>query len=201
MRFIGITGGVGAGKSLVLSCLKEYEGCRVLLADEVANEIKLPGQPCYEALVRILGPEVLAEDGTIDKGKMAQIIFSDADMLARVNAVIHPAVKQYIMQEVEKERKKGELAFFFLEAALLIEEGYGELADELWYIHADEAVRIKRLMESRGYSEEKARSIMRSQLSEAKFRQHCRVTLENNGSPEEIRAQIAGLMEGCMHKK
>ena len=190
MKLIGITGGVGAGKTEVLRLLKELCRCRVLLADEVGNEVKLPGQPCYERLVELLGRQVLAADGTIDKKKMAGMIFSDPSLLDRVNDIIHPEVKRYILEQVECERKKGEADYFFLEAALLIECGYEAILDELWYIHADEPVRAARLKESRGYSEEKIRQIFESQLSEADFRAHCGVVIENNGDLQETRRQL-----------
>ena len=190
MKLIGITGGVGAGKTMVLGLLKELCRCRVLLADEVGNEVKLPGQPCYERLVQLLGRQVLAEDGTIDKKKMAGLIFSDPALLDRVNGIIHPEVKRYILEQVEEERRKGEADYFFLEAALLIECGYEAILDELWYIHADAPVRMARLKESRGYSEEKIRQIFESQLSEAEFRAHCSVVIENNGDLQETRRQL-----------
>lgn len=137
MKLIGITGGVGAGKSQVLSCLASRCRCQAfLLADEVGNEVKLPGQPCYERLVELLGKDVLAEDGTIDRGRMAEKIFADDCLLSQVNGIIHPAVRVYILQEVEKERSLGRVDFFFLEAALLIEEGYDRIVDELWYVYA-----------------------------------------------------------------
>ena len=141
MKLIGITGGVGAGKTEVLGLLKELCRCRVLPADEVGNEVKLPGQPCYERLVELLGRQVLAADGAIDKKKMAGMIFSDPSLLDRVNNIIHPEVKRYILEQVASERKKGEADYFFLEAALLIECGYEAILDELWYVHADESVR------------------------------------------------------------
>ena len=195
MKLIGITGGVGAGKTMVLGLLKELCRCRVLLADEVGNEVKLPGQPCYERLVQLLGRQVLAEDGTIDKKKMAGLIFSDPALLDRVNGIIHPEVKRYILTQVDEERRKGEADYFFLEAALLIECGYGELLDELWYIHADAAVRMERLKKSRGYSEEKIRQIFESQLSEEEFRRHCSVVIENNGDLEKTRLQLQAALE------
>ena len=190
MKLIGITGGVGAGKTMVLGLLKELCRCRVLLADEVGNEVKLPGQPCYELLVQLLGRQVLAEDGTIDKKKMAGLIFSDPALLDRVNGIIHPEVKRYILEQVEEERRKGEADYFFLEAALLIECGYEAILDELWYIHADGPVRMARLKESRGYSEKKIRQIFESQLSETEFRAHCSVVIENNGDLQETRRQL-----------
>lgn len=190
MKLIGITGGVGAGKSQVLSYLASRCRCRILLADEVGNEVKLPGQPCYEQLVELLGKDVLAEDGTIDRGRMAEKIFADAGLLSRVNGIIHPAVRVYILQEVEKERSLGNVDFFFLEAALLIEEGYDRVVDELWYIYADEEVRRGRLKESRGYSDAKIDRIFRSQLSEEEFRSHCQRVIENNGDLQETCRQI-----------
>lgn len=190
MKLIGITGGVGAGKSQVLSYLASRCRCRILLADEVGNEVKLPGQPCYEQLVELLGKDVLAEDGTIDRGRMAEKIFADAGLLSRVNGIIHPAVRLYILQEVEKERSLGNVDFFFLEAALLIEEGYDRVVDELWYIYADEEVRRGRLKESRGYSDAKIDRIFRSQLSEEEFRRHCQRVIENNGDLQETCRQI-----------
>lgn len=190
MKLIGITGGVGAGKSQVLSYLASRCRCRILLADEVGNEVKLPGQPCYEQLVELLGKDVLAEDGTIDRGRMAEKIFADAGLLSRVNGIIHPAVRVYILQEVEKERSLGNVDFFFLEAALLIEEGYDRVVDELWYIYADEEVRRGRLKESRGYSDAKIDRIFRSQLSEEEFRRHCQRVIENNGDLQETCRQI-----------
>ncbi len=190
MKLIGITGGVGAGKSLVLQLLQKLCRCRVLLADEAGNEVKLPGQPCYERLVELLGRQVLAPDGTIDRKKMAERIFADPALLERVNGIIHPEVKRYILKQVEEERSKGEIDYFFLEAALLIECGYEAVVDELWYVHADPAVRRQRLMESRGYSDEKVRQIFDSQLSEEEFRAHCRVVIENNGDIRETERQL-----------
>ena len=190
MKLIGITGGVGAGKSQVLSCLASRCRCRILLAEEVGNEVKLPGQPCYERLVELLGKDVLAEDGTIDRGRMAEKIFADDCLLSQVNGIIHPAVRVYILQEVEKERSLGRVDFFFLEAALLIEEGYDRIVDELWYVYADEEVRRKRLKESRGYSDAKIDHIFHSQLPEEEFRRHCRRVIENNGDLQETCRQI-----------
>ena len=190
MKLIGITGGVGAGKSAILSYLQENYNCRVERADLIAHKVKEPGQPCYEALIELLGREVLNEDGTINKGRMADIIFSDDEKLAAVNALIHPAVKQYFLAEVEKEREIGKIDYFFLEAALLIEDGYEKIMDELWYIYATPEIRAKRLMESRGYSEEKVQNIMAEQLSDKEFRKVCAFVIDNSYSLNETYEQI-----------
>lgn len=190
MILIGITGGIGCGKSEVLRYLKETYNARILPADDAANHLKEPGMACYQPVVDCLGTQILAEDGRIDKGKMAQAIFSDRSKLQAINAIIHPAVRRYIEQEVEKEREAKKVDFFFLEAALLIEEHYDELVDEMWYVYADERIRRERLRVSRGYSEEKTASIMEKQLSEQEFQQACSFVLDNSGDFEDTKKQI-----------
>lgn len=194
MKTIGITGGVGAGKSQILTYLEENYSCRVLRADEVAHLLEEPHEVCYEKIVQLLGREILSSDDTIDKKKMAQIIFSDQSLLEQVNAIIHPAVKKYVISQIEKEREIGKIQFFFLEAALLIEDHYDEILDEMWYIHTDAKIREKRLMESRHYSAQKVADIMRGQLSEDDFRRHCNVEIINNGDLNATYEQIQKIM-------
>lgn len=190
MILIGITGGVGAGKSEVLSYIASRCRCRIVLADEVGNDVKQPGQPCYERLVKLLGKDVLDGAGYIDKGRMAEKIFADPVLLKQVNGIIHPAVKEYLLSEIERERRAGEADFFFIEAALLIEEGYDKILDQLWYIHADQDSRRKRLRESRGYADEKIERIFKSQLPEEEFRRVCSVVIDNSGGLADTYGQI-----------
>ncbi|MCM1121197.1 MAG: dephospho-CoA kinase [Eubacterium sp.] len=190
MKAIGITGGVGAGKSAILAHLAGTYNCRVVIADRLAHQLEEPGGACFEPLLALLGEKVLAADGRIDKQKMAAAIFADETVLQKVNATVHPAVKEAILQEIEKERAAGSLDYLFVEAALLIEEGYADILDELWYIHAEGNVRRRRLRDSRGYPEEKIDSIMKSQLAEADFRKFCDVVIENNAGLESVYAQI-----------
>ena len=141
MRTIGITGGVGGGKSQILAYLKSHYNCEVILADEVAHRIKEPGERCYKPLVELLGEEVLAADKRIDKGKMAEKIFRDKFLLEQVNRLMHPMVKEYILEKKERLETEGQIGALFIEAALLIEDGYEEIVDELWYIYASEEAR------------------------------------------------------------
>ena len=107
-----------------------------------------------------------------------------------LNGIVHPAVKAYVIAEAERERQEGTLALLVLEAALLIEEHYDEICDELWYIYTREEIREARLMESRGYSREKVQQIFSSQLKEAEYRKHCSVVIDNNEGLEEMQRQI-----------
>lgn len=195
MRFIGITGGVGAGKTELLAYIRKHYLCEILLADEVAHLVKKPGTHCYEELVKLLGKEVLKADGEIHKGKMAACIFADAQLLKKVNALIHPAVRQFILERYEAAAKQGQTELFFVEAALLIEAGYAGLVDEMWYVHAENEIRRKRLAFTRGYSEEKITQIMESQLSEDAFRKACDFVIDNSGSLEESYRQIDRKLE------
>lgn len=195
MKVIGITGGVGCGKTQVLAYIKGKYNCEVILSDEVAHKVKEPGQACYEALVTLLGKEVLATDGQIDRASMAEKIFKDEVLLKQVNALIHPAVKEYNLKAIERAREKDELDFLFIEAALLIEDGYEQIVDELWYIYATEAARRKRLKESRSYSDEKITGILSRQLSEDEYRRHCKVVIDNSGKLEDTHKQIDRKLE------
>lgn len=196
MRLIGITGGVGAGKSTILEYIRAHYRCRIYLADEVAHEVKKPGQPCYKALVMLLGQEILAENREIHRGRMAEKIFGDENLLERVNGIVHPAVQTYLLERIRQAREDGGVELFFIEAALLIECGYREIVDEMWYIYAGEDVRRERLRESRGYSEEKIDRIISSQLTESEFRSGSDFVIDNSGAPEESFRQIREKLEG-----
>ncbi|MCR5250878.1 MAG: dephospho-CoA kinase [Lachnospiraceae bacterium] len=193
MKKIGITGGVGAGKSAVLAYLKEKYGAYLIVADELAKELELPQGPCYQPLIDAFGTGILDAEGVLDKKAFAALIFSEAGKLERANAIIHPAVKEEILKRMKEEEAKG-TKLFVLEAALLIEEHYDEILDELWYVFAEEEIRIRRLAESRSYSREKAISIMKNQKSDAEFRMHCEHIIDNSGDLQETRDQIDAIL-------
>ena len=197
MKVIGITGGVGAGKSTVLNLIKERCSCFILMADEAAHEVEKKGQVCYEELVDLLGREVLSDDGEIDKGRMARLIFApgNEELLKKVNGLIHPRVKEYILKSIDEHRAAGDVDYFFVEAALLIEDGYREICDELWYVYADEKVRAQRLKRTRGYSDERIRGIMDKQNNDALFRKYCDRVIENNDDMEATVKRINMLLE------
>ena len=191
MIFIGITGGVGAGKSAVLSYLRELDGVRVMLSDEIAHELMEPGSDCYNRLKELFAEEpIWLEDGHFDRTALAGVIFSDDKKRELLNEVVHPAVKEYVLHVLEQEKEEGRLRYLVLEAALLIEEHYDEICDELWYIYTSEENRRARLKQSRGYSDEKISEMFESQLCENEYRRHCKVVIDNNGTTEETIAQV-----------
>lgn len=197
MKVIGITGGIGAGKTEVLNIIRESCRCFIVIADLAAKEIEQSGHPCYDALVQLLGIDVLDEKREIDKKKMAAKIFAEgaSDLLKQVNEIIHPAVKQHILKLIEEKRSEGSFDYFFIEAALLVEDGYTKICDELWYVRAADEVRIRRLMQSRGYSRQKAEQIMESQLDDAAFLSGCQVVINNDGELTVTKQQIQTLLK------
>ena len=195
MRFIGITGGIGAGKSKILGYIKQQYRCEIYLADEVAHLLKQPGTGCYKALLALLGPDAAGADGQIDRQVMADRIFAAPRLLEQVNEIIHPAVKAFLTERFKEAENAGKVELFFVEAALLIEAGSGAMVDEMWYVYAEEAVRRKRLRLLRGYSEEKISHIMSHQLTEERFRENCDFVIDNSGSFQESCRQIDRKLE------
>ncbi|MDD3277893.1 MAG: dephospho-CoA kinase [Lachnospiraceae bacterium] len=189
MKIIGITGGVGSGKTEVLEYLARNYECTVIQADEAAHLLMKPGKACYPKVVALLGPGFVDEEGELNRPKVSSVVFRDPGLREKINGIVHPAVKEYITKQIKNEEKEG-TPYFFIEAALLIEDKYDEICDELWYIYADEQVRRERLMESREYTAHKIDEIIASQLSEDEFEEHCNFTIDNSGELEEMIRQI-----------
>ncbi|WP_029321577.1 dephospho-CoA kinase [Butyrivibrio sp. AE3004] len=190
VKIIGVTGGVGAGKSTVLNYIKSICNCRIIFADQVANDLKLKGQSCYEPIVGLLSEDILSENGEIDKNKMAAKIFADEELIQKVNDILHPAVNIYISDAIKQEKIRDELDYLFIEAALLIENGYDKIVDELWYIYVSEDVRRQRLKASRGYSDDKINDIFKGQLKDDEFRKYADFVINNSGDESDMKRQI-----------
>lgn len=189
MRVIGVTGGVGSGKSAVLNYIEAHFDARIVKADEVGHMLMMPWGKCFEPVVKLFGDWVVREDGSLDRQAIAQIVFKDPKMLKKLNAIIHPEVKKYIVREIERSRKE-ETEFFFIEAALLLEEKYDEICDEIWYIYCEKEVRIERLRRDRGYSDERIRQVMENQLSDEEYEAHCDFQLYNDEDVAHTYLQI-----------
>ena len=189
MITIGITGGVGAGKSTVLDFLAEKYQADVMKADEIGHLVMEPGQECYEPVIALFGKQIIKDDKTIDRRQVSDVVFSHPDMLERLNEIIHPAVKRYIRRQLELKRQQGQ-KICVVEAALLLEDHYQEFCDTIWYIHTDQEIRIRRLMENRGYTREKSISIIASQAPEEFFRANADYVLVNNTDLKETWQQI-----------
>ncbi len=195
MQVIGITGGVGAGKSVILEYLKGNYKVRNLEADRIAEMLMKPGTECYDKLIKFLPVEIYNDDETINRSTLAEKLFESPKLRQQVNQVVHPAVKAYIQERIEEQRQMRILDYVIIEAALLIEDHYDKICDEIWYIYATEEVRRQRLLDSRGYSPAKIEQIFESQMPEEEYRAHCQVVIDNNGTKEEAFYQVAQVIK------
>ena len=195
MKIIGITGGVGSGKSAVLNILEQDYQSFVVQADLVAHELMSPGNISYKKIVDFLGEGILNEDKTINRKRLGEVVFSEKEKLEILNSFVHPEVKNKIKELILEMKEKNSCKFFVIEAALLLEDHYEEICDEIWYIFAKKEIRQERLKQSRGYSEEKIQKMMDCQLSEDVFRSRCNRTINNSGKIEDTREQIKKIVE------
>ena len=177
---IGITGGAGSGKTTVVECVKRLEETVFLHCDVIAHGLMEPGQPSYRALVAEYGPHILdSETGKINREKLAKTAFETEEKAKRLNAITHPLVREQVEHELLELQEKGFSGVVVIEAALLIEAGYEELCDELWYVHAPVEERVRRMKENRGYSDEKIGKLLAAQLDEEAFMKHADFVIQN----------------------
>lgn len=199
MKIIGITGGIGAGKSMILEILKREYDAYVVETDRLAQRLMEPGEGLYDQLFHmfsdvlrsrgeesLIREQLVMQNGEWNRSFLARLIFSDPDILRQMNALVHPAVKAYILSDIKNQT----VPLYIIESAILIEDGYDRICDELWYIYADTDTRINRLMNSRQYSYEKCLQIMNSQASEDYYREHTLHTIDNTGDIDQVREQI-----------
>lgn len=199
---IGITGGVGCGKSTVLNILKEEHNAHIIDADKTAHRLMEPCKPAYNKILTVFGDEIIDSGGFIDRKKLGQIVFNDNTKLKSLNSIVHPMVKKAIMAEIREVIENSFISeagldnerLIAVEAALFIEAGYVDICDELWYIYTDNESRIERLIKSRGYTREKAESIIANQLSDDEFRRHCHIVIDNSGSETDTKLRIATIL-------
>ncbi len=194
MYVIGITGGVGAGKSSIMSYLEgQYHG-RILLMDNLGHELMAKGAVCYKPILDLFGTDFLKEDGELDRRAIGREVFANEELLEKLNAIVHPAVRLRVDEILEEAMQQG-ADFFFMESALLLNEKYDENCDEVWYVYAEESVRRERLKESRGYSDEKIDLMIGNQLPDEVFRSRCSFVIDNSGSFDSAREQIDARMK------
>jgi len=192
MLTIGLTGGIGSGKSTVVGILSEL-GAPVLDADQVGHAIYAPGGPAYAEVVNAFGKEILRTDGTIDRKKLGPIVFSDPRALKRLNSIVHPRMFEQMRQTIVRMRAEGERLPIVIEAAVLIEANWQPLCDRIWLVTATRDRVIERVRHDRGLSAAEVEARLRAQLPDRERRRHASLVIENNGTMEELRAEVSRL--------
>lgn len=192
MRVIGLIGGIGSGKSVVRRILAEL-GAEVIDADRIGHEVYRPGTAGYRAVVDAFGPEVLDPEGAIDRRRLGARVFADPAELARLNAVVHPLIRAEIEGLLRAARQRRDVRAVVVEAAILLEAGWKSLVDEVWLVLADREAVLARLADARGLSREESAARIARQMSDDERRRQADVVIDNRGSLEDLREQVAAL--------
>lgn len=195
MKVIGLTGGIGSGKSLVAKILNEKYEAFLLNSDAIAKAQMEPGGESYQEVIDYIGRDIVAEDGTIDRAKLAKIIFDSKEKRLKINEITHPKVLTRVEKEIQTIREQGTIPYLVVETALMIEAGYDYICDEVWYVYAPEEERRKRLKAERNYSDEKIASIFENQSSEEAFRVKFSRVIENTGDVSFLEQQVDKLIK------
>ena len=197
MKVIGVTGGVGCGKSTVLRFLKENYNVCVIEADKVAHQVMEPGQEVYKNVVDEFGSQILTPEKKIDRGILGSMVFGEEnrEKLNRLNAITHPGVIKKIKEGLGKIKEENKVNWIVVESALLRESGFEQYCDEVWYIYADTNTRTKRLMSNRGYSRQYCENIIKKQESNEFFKENCTRIIDNTKEEAFTQLQIKKALE------
>jgi dephospho-CoA kinase len=187
LKLIGLTGGAGSGKSTVSAMLKEL-GATVIDADEAAHAAYEPGSPGFESVVREFGPEYV-RDGRIDRARLGELVFHDDAARHRLNAIVHPLVRDW-MAERTADAIEGGAEVVVQDVPLLFENGLERLYSTTLLVYVPEALQVKRLVEGRGLSEDRAKAMIASQMPIEKKRMLAAHLVDNSGSREATRGQV-----------
>ena len=193
MKVIGLTGGIGSGKSTVSRFLAEL-GAVILDADKIGHEAFKPGSGGWHEVVAAFGRQILSPDGNIDRSKLGETVFNNAESLSQLNRIMHPLMYNMVKTQLEEYQRQG-TRVVVLEAPLLLEAGWTSLADEVWVTTAPESTVLKRLEERSGMSQTESLARIRSQLSTAERVKHADVVINTDCDLDELKAKVKELWQ------
>jgi dephospho-CoA kinase len=190
LKLIGLTGGAGSGKSTVAAMLREL-GAEVLDADDAAHAAYEPGTPGFEEVVREFGPDFV-RDGRIDRARLGELVFNDKDARLRLNAIVHPLVREWMAARTAEAAERG-AGVVVQEVPLLFENGLERLYSSVVLVYVPESVQLERLVEGRGFTEERARAIIAAQMPIEEKRRRAQHVIDNSGSRQATRSLVDAL--------
>ncbi len=193
MKVIGLTGGIGSGKSAVSAILKKY-GARVVDADAISHKIMQKGEAAYYEIVDAFGTCILDDNENINRGRLGNIVFSDRELLDKLTHISHTHIIATMENEIEEYRKSGFKGLVAIDAPLPVKRGFLDLVDEVWVVTAKKETRIKRVISRSGLSAEQAEKRIQAQMSEEEYLKLADVVIENNGTIEELEEKVADII-------
>lgn len=193
MKVIGVTGGIGSGKSTVTNILGEF-GAKVINADNISRDIIYKGSKAYCEIVAYFGEIVLNEEGELDRKKLGEIVFSDSEKLEKLTDITHKYIIMEIIERIEHERACSNINFIVLEVAIPVEHGFKDLVDEVWVVISELEERIKRVMIRNGYTYDQVIKRINSQMSEDEYIKISDKVIKNSGSIHELKETLRNLV-------
>ena len=188
MRTIGLTGGIGSGKSAVSDILRDAGAC-VMDADAVAHEVYRPRSDGWREVVEAFGSEVVGPTGEIDRRKLAALVFGEIAQVERLNRIVHPRARELVSERMAAAGESGERAVA-VEVPLLFEAGWDDMFDEVWVVTAPEETVIERVVEARGIDAGSVVSRMRAQMTNEDRMSRADVAIDNSHTVEDLRASV-----------
>lgn len=199
MLTIGLTGGIGSGKTTVTKILAEL-GAPIIDADKVGHAIYAPGGPAYADMIAAFGNGILADDRTIDRSKLGPIVFTDPAALKRLNSIVHPKMYARMREMIDAMRAAGEARPIVVEAAILIEANWLPLFNEVWLIVASKERVIDRVERDRGLARVQVEARIKAQLSDDERRKHAAIVIGNDGTIDDLRAKLAETWRAALER-
>jgi dephospho-CoA kinase len=199
MIVIGLTGGIGTGKSEAARILQDL-GAVIINADQVGHEAYTPHSEIWQEAVKAFGEDILQPNGEIDRKKLGGIVFSDPEQLARLNRIMHPRMAKMVAERIKLLAEQGK-SVVVVEAAILFEAGWDSLVDEVWSTDSPEELVIGRLQARNGLSEEEARRRIGAQMSASERRRRSNVVIDNSGDLADLERAIQSLWNNRVKEK
>ncbi|MEG0012678.1 MAG: dephospho-CoA kinase [Cellulosilyticaceae bacterium] len=194
MMVLGIVGGIGAGKTTIVSLLSILKETYVIGADEIGHKLLLKDGKAYNKVVSAFGEDILDEEGHIIRAKLGAIVFADQTKLQKLNEISHPLIFEEVSFQIEKRKLEDKWEWIIIDAALLIEIGLVKLTDKVIGVYTEEEVRIERIMQREGFTREEALKRINSQKKWEEFNSVSDVVIDNSFSPENTKDQIAKII-------
>ena len=194
MRIIGLTGGIGSGKSTVAQFLAGL-GAVIIDADKIGHELLKPNTEAWREVVAGFGRQILTPDGNIDRKKLGEIVFGNPESLLKLNRIMHPRIYEKVRAQLEEYRQGG-VGVVVLEAPLLLEAGWASLVDKIWVTVASRATVLRRLQERVGLSELESTARVTSQLSAEERVGRTDVIIDTDCDLDELEAKVEKLWQG-----
>lgn len=193
MKVIGLTGGVGSGKSLVAGILEKKHQAYLINMDQIAHNLMEKGNTSYHLILQYFGTEILDEAKEIDRKKLGSIVYKDEEKLKRLNSFTHPYVIEDVKEQIIKQKEK---KLICVETALPHQAGLENYCDEIWYVYAPEEIRRERLKTARNYEDKKIEQIFKNQITDQEYKRLSTHILENFQVPVDLERQIEILLTG-----